>query len=61
MIAWGLFTLANAYVKSEGELIAYRLMIGLFEAGFYPTAAFYLSACYLRFDLALRIGIFYVS
>lgn len=29
MVAWGLFTLAHAYVRSEGELIAYRLMVGL--------------------------------
>jgi Ni,Fe-hydrogenase I cytochrome b subunit len=29
MVSWGLFTLAHAYVKSEGELIAFRLMVGV--------------------------------
>jgi hypothetical protein len=29
MISWGLFTLAHAYVRSEGELIAFRLMVGV--------------------------------
>jgi MFS family permease len=41
------------------QLIAVRLLIGLFEAGFYPTAVFYLSTFYTRFDLAVRIALFY--
>ena len=40
-------------------LIATRLLIGAFEAGFYPTAVAYLSTFYTRFDLAVRIGLFY--
>jgi hypothetical protein len=36
-----------------------RLLIGLFEAGFYPTAIFYLSTFYTRFDLAAHIALFY--
>ena len=42
-----------------GQLIAIRLLIGVFEAGFYPTAIFYLSTFYTRFDLAVRIALFY--
>lgn len=42
-----------------GQLIALRLLIGVFEAGFYPTAIFYLSTFYTRFDLAVRIALFY--
>jgi hypothetical protein len=34
-------------------------MIGAFEAGFYPTAIAYLSIFYCRYDLAVRIGLFY--
>ena len=34
-------------------------MIGAFEAGFYPTAVAYLSFFYCRFDLAVRVGLFY--
>jgi MFS family permease len=41
------------------QLIAIRLLIGVFEAGFYPTAIFYLSTFYTRFDLAVRIALFY--
>ena len=36
-----------------------RLLVGVFEAGFYPTAVAYLSSFYPRFDLAFRIAIFY--
>ena len=43
----------------SGQLIALRLLIGVFEAGFYPTALFYLSSFYTRFDLAVRIALFY--
>jgi hypothetical protein len=34
-------------------------MIGAFEAGFYPTAIAYLSTFYCRYDMAVRIAIFY--
>lgn len=35
------------------------MLIGAFEAGFYPTAVAYLSIFYCRFDLGVRIGLFY--
>ncbi|KAI2480457.1 MFS 1 domain containing protein [Pyrenophora tritici-repentis] len=34
-------------------------MIGVFEAGFYPTTITYLSTFYSRYDLGVRIGLFY--
>lgn len=36
-----------------------RLMIGACEAGFYPTAIAYLSFFYCRYDMAVRVGLFY--
>lgn len=33
--------------------------MGLFEAGFYPTAIMYLASFYAPFDLAVRIGLFF--
>ncbi|KAJ5454872.1 uncharacterized protein N7458_005828 [Penicillium daleae] len=59
MAVWGVLTLSNALIHGRGQLIAIRLLIGVFEAGFYPTVLFYLSTFYPRFDLATRIGIFY--
>lgn len=59
MFGWGILTFCNAFVHGQGQLIAVRLLIGLFEAGFYPTVLFYLSTFYPRFDLATRIGVFF--
>ena len=42
-----------------GSLIATRLLIGVFESGFYATAVAYLSTFYCRYDLAVRIAVFY--
>ncbi|KAF2643107.1 MFS general substrate transporter [Massarina eburnea CBS 473.64] len=60
-LGWGLLTLSHAWVKTEPQLIAVRLLIGMFEAGFYPTCVSYLSLFYPRFDLAFRIALFYGS
>lgn len=43
----------------SGGLIATRLLVGAFEAGFYPTAVAYLSCFYRRYDLGVRVGLFY--
>ncbi|KEF51008.1 uncharacterized protein A1O9_12934 [Exophiala aquamarina CBS 119918] len=59
MFCWGILTISQAFIKGRGALIATRLLIGMFEAGFYPTAVAYLSTFYTRFDLAVRIGLFY--
>lgn len=59
MVCWGILTISQAFIKGRAALIATRLLIGLFEAGFYPTAVAYLSTFYTRFDLAVRIGLFY--
>ena len=34
-------------------------MVGAFEAGFFPTAVTYLSTFYCRYDLGVRIALFY--
>ncbi|KAK5457989.1 hypothetical protein LTS15_004068 [Exophiala xenobiotica] len=60
-LGWGILTLAHAFVKTKGQVIAIRLLIGVFEAGFYPTCVSYLSTFYPRFDLAYRIALFYGS
>ncbi|KIW82834.1 hypothetical protein Z517_02077 [Fonsecaea pedrosoi CBS 271.37] len=59
MFCWGILTICQAFIKGRATLIATRLLIGLFEAGFYPCCVFYLSTFYTRFDLAVRLGLFY--
>ncbi|KAK3332977.1 major facilitator superfamily domain-containing protein [Cercophora scortea] len=59
MICWGVLTLAQAFIKGRAALITTRLLIGAFEAGFYPTATGYLATFYSPYDLARRLGMFY--
>ncbi|KAK2025017.1 major facilitator superfamily transporter [Colletotrichum zoysiae] len=59
MLGWGFVTLCQAFIKGREALITTRLLIGAFEAGFYPTAVAYLSFFYCRYDLAVRVGLFY--
>ncbi|KAK1540344.1 major facilitator superfamily transporter [Colletotrichum paranaense] len=59
MLGWGFVTICQAFIRGRGSLIATRLLIGAFEAGFYPTAVAYLSFFYCRYDLAVRVGLFY--
>lgn len=36
-VAWGIFTLLQYRVNSFAELAAYRFLVGLFEAAFFPA------------------------
>jgi hypothetical protein len=38
MVAWGTVCMAHAATKDRGTLIALRLLLGAFEAGFVPTS-----------------------
>ncbi|UPX12123.1 uncharacterized protein EKO05_0002692 [Ascochyta rabiei] len=59
MLGWGTSTLAHAFIRGRPSLITLRLMVGAFEAGFFPTAVSYLSTFYCRYDLGVRIALFY--
>jgi hypothetical protein len=52
-------TICQCWIHGRGGLIGTRLLIGALEAGFYPTAVAYLSNFYRRYDLAIRVGLFY--
>ncbi|KAJ4270559.1 hypothetical protein NW762_002247 [Fusarium torreyae] len=59
MFCWGVVTIGQAFIKGRSALIATRLLIGAFEAGFYPTAVAYLSFFYPRYDFCVRLALFY--
>ncbi|RPA85475.1 MFS general substrate transporter [Ascobolus immersus RN42] len=59
MVGWGIGTLLMVWVRTAGQLIAVRTMIGLLEAGFYPTAVGYLSTFYTRYEFGQRLALFY--
>ena len=43
MISWGLATAAMMFVRSEWQFYALRLLIGAFEAGFFPGVLYYIT------------------
>ncbi|GAA6028847.1 hypothetical protein JCM8097_007427 [Rhodosporidiobolus ruineniae] len=58
MIAWGATTAAHAAIKNRGTLIALRLLLGLWEASFFPSSVYFLSTVYPRYSLGFRLGLF---
>ena len=59
MFLWGLLTLCNGFIKTYGQLLALRLLIGICESGWYPAIVYYFSSCYTRYDLGLRVALLY--
>ncbi|OJD23861.1 hypothetical protein ACJ73_04786 [Blastomyces percursus] len=61
MTLWGVCTLLHIWVRHRWQLILLRVILGVLEAGFYPTAVSYLSLFYTRFEFGRRLGLFYGS
>lgn len=36
-LAWGAITIGTAFCKGYGDIMAIRLLLGIFEAGLYPS------------------------
>jgi MFS family permease len=58
LIIWGGLCMAHAGINGSGGLIALRLLLGLFEAGFTQLCIYYLSTLYPKYSVGLRSGIF---
>lgn len=52
---WGLVSMCTGWTQNKAQLIALRLLLGLFEAGFFPGVNFYLTFWYRRSELGVRI------
>ncbi|KAF4493272.1 major facilitator superfamily transporter [Fusarium agapanthi] len=61
MVGWGSMALLQAACKNFGGMLAIRLLLGAFEAGFFAGAVFYLTLFYQRGELGFRIAIFFGS
>jgi sugar phosphate permease len=56
---WGIIMTMHGVVTNYAGLLALRILLGVFEAGFFPGAVFLCSQWYLPRDLAARISWFY--
>lgn len=58
MICWGSISIAHVAIRSSTTFLALRLLLGVAEAGFTPTAFYYMSTFYPKFSLGFRMGLF---
>ncbi|KAF2757909.1 MFS general substrate transporter [Pseudovirgaria hyperparasitica] len=59
MSLWGVCTALHVWVRSKWQLYTLRIIIGILEAGFYPTTVSYLSLFYTRYEFGRRLALFY--
>jgi MFS family permease len=59
--AWGLVMLCSGFVRNLAGLAATRVLIGLFESGFFPGAIWLISQWYPPYKTQLRTSIFYFA
>ncbi|KLO13926.1 MFS general substrate transporter [Schizopora paradoxa] len=55
---WGVVTLLHGFVRNYGQLVACRVILGVFEAGLAPGMAYYLSSWYKKSELGTRVAIY---
>lgn len=60
-IGWGIFTLVQYRASSFAELAAYRFLVGLFEAAYFPAVHYVLGSWYKRQEISRRGGIWYLG
>ena len=59
VIAWGLVSACTSQVKSYGDIVACRFILGFVEAPFFCGVIFYLSKWYTKEEISFRMAIFY--
>ncbi|KAK2806567.1 hypothetical protein FQN51_006533 [Onygenales sp. PD_10] len=56
-ISWGILALCQAAVKDFGGMLSIRIILGVFEAGFFAGTAFYFTLFYARGEMGFRLAI----
>lgn len=58
---WGIVMTLHGVVNNFSQLLAVRILLGIFEAGFFPGAVYLCTFWYMPKDLASRIAWFYCT
>ncbi|KAL4790974.1 major facilitator superfamily domain-containing protein [Aspergillus venezuelensis] len=56
LLSWGAVTTAQCKIDSRADLFGLRLLLGICEAGFLPTAFYYVGTLYPAYMAGLRMG-----
>ncbi|KAG0226747.1 hypothetical protein BGW42_003437 [Actinomortierella wolfii] len=59
MTLWGLATAFQVFLHDRASFLICRAFVGMFEAGYIPGIAIYLTTYYKRAEMAFRLSIFW--
>lgn len=57
---WGAVMIGMGFVKDWQSLAALRVVLGILEAGFFPSCVYLMSTWYTRYDIGKRYSVFYI-
>uniref|UniRef100_A0A8H7N3D3 Major facilitator superfamily (MFS) profile domain-containing protein n=1 Tax=Bionectria ochroleuca TaxID=29856 RepID=A0A8H7N3D3_BIOOC len=60
-LCWGIVMTCTGLVRNFGGLMATRVLLGIFEAGFFPGAIYLCSYWYMPKDMSARVSYFYCA
>ncbi|KAF9560253.1 MFS general substrate transporter [Agrocybe pediades] len=61
VVGWGAAQLGMGFVPTWGYLVLCRILLGIFEAGFFPALVFIITTWYKRHEVQKRLALFYMS
>jgi sugar phosphate permease len=61
MVAWGLASMATMFVRGSMSFYLLRILLGIFEAGFFPGAVLYLTYWFPNRVRGEILGLFYLG
>ncbi|KAF7557438.1 hypothetical protein G7Z17_g748 [Cylindrodendrum hubeiense] len=61
VVSWGAVVVGSGFVTGYRSLMAARIILGVFEAGFFPAASYLVGEWYCRFELQWRLSIFFTA
>ncbi|KAF1836511.1 phthalate transporter-like protein [Decorospora gaudefroyi] len=59
-LSWGAVMIGQGFCKSWVSLAICRVLLGAFEAGFFPGCVYLITCWYLRYETQKRLGGFYL-
>lgn len=60
-LAFGIVSLSSGFVQSYKTLAVCRFILGVCEGGFFPGCVYLITCWYRRYEVQLRLTIFYMS
>ncbi|KAJ5688602.1 hypothetical protein N7462_002994 [Penicillium macrosclerotiorum] len=61
IVSWGTIMTLTGVVQNFGGLLVMRILLGIFEAGFFPGSVYLCSFWYMPKDLATRVAAFFCA